>query len=500
MSQSPTIPAGVSLRELLADEVRGSSAADFRAASCTSDWRQVRPGDVFVAITDAEHDGHDGATAAADGGAAAVVCERPLPVFHIPQFVVSDSRAAYGRLCQALVGDPSRQMKVIGVTGTSGKTTVARLLTSIFRQAGAAAGTLDSFGYWDGWEDRPAQEAPLSPPLLARSLAEMAASGVRHAIIEVSSRELSQAALAGVRLDAVCMTQVGRDHLDWHGSVQNYRRAKRRIFEHLHTDGVAVLNADDPVCVDMLCDLDRPMLTFGLKKPAEISAEVVEQHVNEQTFVLTAGDESVGVRTEIVGDHHIYNCLAAATMGLAYGIELTTVARGLEAVDRLPGRMERIMGGQEFAVFVDAAQSPDTLRATLRAVRQVTSGRVICLFGAPGEQEIEQRQVMGRVVGSMADVAIVTSNAPRGEDPRLICLQVRSGFADVSRPQIVVDRTAAIAHALNLARPGDTVVIAGMGERTYGTDADSMPIGDAEIARQALRGTIATAGQHRLAA
>jgi UDP-N-acetylmuramoyl-L-alanyl-D-glutamate--2,6-diaminopimelate ligase len=500
VTQPHSTSAGVSLRELLANEVRGSLATDLRAASCTSDWRQVRPGDVSVAITDAEHDGHDGATTAAEFGAAAVVCERPLPVFNIPQFVVSDSRAAYGRLCQALMGDPSQQMKVIGVTGTNGKTTVARLLTAIFRQAGDVAGTLDSYGYWDGWEDRPALEGPLSAALLARSLAEMVATGVRHAVVEVSSRDLSQAALAGVRLDAVCMTQVGRDHLDWHGSLQNYRRAKQRIFEQLAAEGVAVLNADDPVCVEMLCELDRPMLTFGLKKPAEISAEIIEQHVNEQTFVLTAGDESVGVRTEIVGDHHVYNCLAAATMALAYGINLTTVARGLEAVDRLPGRMERVMCGQEFAVFVDAAQTPDTLRAALRAARQVTRGRVICVFGAPGEQELEQRPVIGRVVGSMADVAVVTSNAPRGEDPRMICLEVRSGFADASRPQIVVDRTAAIVHAFNLARADDTVVIAGMGERSLGTDADGMQFGDADIARKALRGTLSFASQQRLAA
>lgn len=495
----PSLNSGVSLRELLADVVRGPLAGDFRAVSCTSDWRQVRPGDVFVAITEAEDDGHDGAGTAAECGAAAVVCERPLPVFQIPQFIVSDSRAAYGRLCQALVGDPSQQLKVIGITGTSGKTTVARLLTAIFRQAGAAAGTLDSFGYWDGWEDRPAHEGAMSAPMLARSLAEMSATGVRHAVVEISSRELSQAALAGVRLDSVCMTQVGRGHLDWHGSVQNYRRAKRQIFEHLHADGVAVLNADDPVCVEMLCELDRPALTFGLKKPAEISAQVIEQYVNEQTFVLTAGDESVGVRTEIVGDHHVYNCLAAATMALAYGIELTTVARGLESVDRLPGRMERIMAGQEFAVFIDAAQTADSLRATLRVARKVTSGRVICVFGAAGEEERDERPVMGRVVGSMADVAVITSTTPRGEDPRMICLEVRSGFASANRPQIVVDRTTAIAHAMELARPGDSVVIAGMGAREHVVDADGLPLDDAEIARQALRGSL-VGTQQRLAA
>jgi UDP-N-acetylmuramoyl-L-alanyl-D-glutamate--2,6-diaminopimelate ligase len=493
------IPAGVSLRELLSDVAVGAPAPDVRAASCTSDWRQVRPGDVFIAVADAEEDGHDRAVAAADRGAAAVVCERQLPVFKIPQFVVADSRAAYGRLCQALVGHPTQQLKVIGVTGTSGKTTVARLLTSIFREARITSGTLDSFGFWDGWEDRPACDGPLSPPLLARSLAEMAASGATHAVAEVSSRELSHGVLAGATLDAVCFTHVGRDHLDWHGSLQNYRQAKRRIFDHLHDDGVAVLNADDPVCAEMLCDLNRPALTFGMKKPAEISAQIIEQHVNEQTFVLTAGDESVGVRTKIIGDHHVYNCLAAAAMALTYGVELTTVARGLEAVDRLPGRMERIVCGQEFAVFVDAAGSPDTLRACLRAARQAASGRVICVFGADGEREIEQRPTMGRVVGAMTDVAVITGNHSRGEDPRMICLQVRGGFADVARPQIVVDRATAIARAMELARAGDAVVIAGMGERGHRLSEDGL-LNDAEIVRQILRGTLANAGQHPLAA
>jgi UDP-N-acetylmuramoyl-L-alanyl-D-glutamate--2,6-diaminopimelate ligase len=497
----PSLPTlGVSLRELLSDEVGTVDVHDFRASSCTSDWRQIRRGDVFVAITNADDDGHYRATAAVQQGAAAVVCERQLPVFDVPQYVVSDSRAAYGRLCQALVGYPAQQMKVVGVTGTSGKTTVARLLTAILREAGAHTGTLDSFGYWDGWEDRPSMDRPLSPPVLARSLAAMNAAGTRHAVVEVSSRELSQSVLAGVALDAVCLTQVGRDHLDWHGSLQNYRQAKRRILEYLTGEGLAVLNADDPVCVEMLCNLHQPALTYGIRKPAEITAQFVERHVNEQTFIVSAGDESVGVRTEVVGEHHVYNCLAATAIALAYGVELTTIARGLETVDRLPGRMERIMCGQEFAVFVDAAHSSDTLRACLRAARAVTSGRVICIFGADENRQRDERQAMGRVVGAMTDLAVVTSNIPSGENSTPICLQVRSGFASLTRPQIVVDRTAAILHALDLARPGDTLVIAGMGERSYRTDADGVPINDAEIVRRALHGTLTNRVQHRLVA
>ena len=197
MEQLPSVRHGVSLRQLLASSVRGVRPPDIRATSCTSDWRKVRPGDVYVAITGAEDDGHDYATEAASRGAVAIICERQLPVFDVPQCVVADSRVVYGELCQALVGNPARQLKVIGVTGTHGKTTVARLLTAVFRAAGMSVGTLDSFGYWDGFEDKPPIDGPLTPPVLARSLAEMVVAGATHAVVEFSSLELAQQVLGG---------------------------------------------------------------------------------------------------------------------------------------------------------------------------------------------------------------------------------------------------------------------------------------------------------------
>jgi UDP-N-acetylmuramoyl-L-alanyl-D-glutamate--2,6-diaminopimelate ligase len=282
----------------------------------------VRKGDVFVALVEADRDGHEHAIEAAQRGAAAIICEHPVPVFDVPQCVVADSRASYGRLCQALVGDPSQQLKVIGVTGTHGKTTVARLLASIFRRVGSSFGALDSFGYTDGCGDHPAIESGLTAPVLARSLAEMVADGATHAVVELSSRALSAQVPAGVSLDSVCITQVGRKNLDWHGSLENYRRAKRRVFEYLRPDGFAIMNADDPVSMGMLGDLNFASLTYGLRERAEVFAEIIEQHINEQTFVITAGDESVCVRTPIIGDHHVANCLAATAVSLAYGINL----------------------------------------------------------------------------------------------------------------------------------------------------------------------------------
>jgi UDP-N-acetylmuramoyl-L-alanyl-D-glutamate--2,6-diaminopimelate ligase len=492
--------AGVSLRQLLGVGACSAGSPDVWAGSCTHDVRHVRPGDVFVALAGADDDGHDRAGEAAQRGAAAVVCERQVPVFDTPQFVVSDSRIAYGHLCQALVGHPSQQVKVIGVTGTSGKTTVVRLLASVLATAGHDVGTLDSLAVCDGLDRRPAAEAPLAPPLLARSLGRMASSGMSHAIVEISSRELGNQVLAGVTLDSACITQVGRDHLDWHGSLENYRRAKQRILDHLAPEGVAIFNADDAVCTRMLCDFHQPALTIGLREAAEITAEIIDRQINEQTFVVTAGDESVGVRTKMIGDHHVYNCLTAAALGLAHGVELTTVARGLEAVDGVPGRMERVSCGQDFAVLVDAAQSPDTLRHCLRAARAVTTGRLICVFGA-GQREQHEWPAMGRVAGAMADVAIVTSNHPHVEDPDAIAAEIRHGFVDPHKAQLISDRVEAIAWALGEARASDTVVVAGMGNRPYASAVDGRTeLGDRETVRQLLRGTLQRTAPRRMAA
>jgi UDP-N-acetylmuramoyl-L-alanyl-D-glutamate--2,6-diaminopimelate ligase len=483
----------------MADEAGSAYVPDIRATSCTTSWRQVQPGDVFVAVSDAESDGHEDAVDAARRGAAAVICERPLPVFDVPQVVVRDSRIAYGRLCQALVGNPSRELKVIGVTGTHGKTTVARLLSAIFRAAGRTIGTLDSFGYWDGEEDRPASSEALSAPVLARSLAQMNAAGASHAVVEFSSRELSQHVLAGVTLDAVCLTNVVRNHVHWHGSLKNYRNAKRRIFDYLHPDGVAVLNADDPASVEILSNLNHPALTFGLRLPGEISGQIIEQYINEQTFVLSAGDDSVAVRTAIVGDHHVYNCLAAASMALAYGIDLPAIARGLEAVEGLPGRMERVICGQDFAVLIDAADSPDALRVCLRAARRTTAGRLTCVFGA--NEDSDELTAIGRVIGAMADEAVITSGPTAIDGSHRACLEVRSGFADTRKAHVILDRAEAITWALSKASAGDTVVIAGMGDRPHTpSGAAGTLVGDSEIAKEILYGQRSMASRQHLAA
>lgn len=483
---------GVSLREILASELCVDAIHDVRAMSCTHDWRQVRRGDVLVALCDAETDGHDYAAEGVQRGAAAVICERQLPVFGVPQFIVGDSRSAYGRLCQALVGNPSQELKIVGITGTSGKSTVSRLLAAILREAGFQSGALDSFGYYDGWEDRPAETrrrgelSLMTPPVIARSLAQMVSGGVSHATLEIASRELSQGYLAGVGLDAVCLTNVGRDHLGWHASVENYRQAKRRIFEHLNDDGIAIFNADCPASMAILCDVSQPALTIGMRNPAEISAEIVEMQVNEQTFVITAGNESVGVRTSLIGDHHVYNCLTAAATCLAYGIDLMTIAKGLESVDQLPGRMELVRCGQEFTTLIDAARSPETLRVAMRAARQVTDGRLIVVFGESASRDDRSQPVLGRVLGAMADAVVATTESTGVCD---LDGKIVGGLGDPRKATIIPDRIDAIQWALDEARAGDTVLIAGMGEREYGFSEEvDAPLCDRTVAEAVLYG------------
>jgi UDP-N-acetylmuramoyl-L-alanyl-D-glutamate--2,6-diaminopimelate ligase len=293
---------------------------------------------------------------------------------------------------------------------------------------------------------------------------------------------------------------VSRKHLGWHGSLENYRTAKRRIFEYMDPDAVAVFNADDPTSVELLSNFNQPALTFGLRLPAEITAQVIEQRINEQTFVLSAGNDSVGVRSEIIGDHHVYNCLAAATMALAYGVKLPAIARGLERVARLPGRMERVMAGQEFAVLVDAADTADALRVCLRATRPATGGRLICVFGPHDDVDEAELSAMGRVIGAMADECVVTHGFPSYGSHRA-CMELRSGFADSRKARVIVDRTEAIALALNEARPGDTVMIAGMGDRRHTLSTmDEALMNDCEIARQILQEGFTEASHQRLAA
>ena len=482
----PELGRGIRLRALLPNaETLGTD--DLWVERCTCDSRRVRPGDLFVALAGSQCDGREFVAEAIDRGCAAVLCERPLADVALPQCIVPDARNAFGRLCQALAGDPSRQLRVVGITGTNGKTTTSCLVAGMLTEAGHHVGLLGTLGYLDGKVIHPSTLTTPPADELADYLARMVENDCTHAIVEVSSHALAQLRTAGVQFDAACITNVRRDHLDYHRSLAEYRKTKARLLGQLGPEGFAVVNADDPGAADCVRDFNGPVLTVGMHQAAEITATLVEQQLSEQTFLLTAGSETIPVRTRMIGAHHVSNCLVAAAVGLTYGIDLPTVVRGLESVGYVPGRLERIECGQPFGVFVDYAHAPDALAAMLSAVREVTDGRVICVFGAGGDRDRRKRPEMGAVVDRLADEIVITNDNPRWEDPQRIADDIWRGVTRRAHARTILDRGRAIRWALAEARPGDSVLIAGKGHEKYqilGTHR--IPFDDREIARQWL--------------
>lgn len=485
MSQSLPTEQPLSLASLLAG-AEFKRAADIHLASCSADSRTCRPGDVFVALGGTNTDGHEFIAEAITRGARAIVTERELAV-DVPQCVVADAREAYGQICQALAGQPSQALKVIGITGTNGKTTTAHLVASVLETAGARTGLLGTLGYHDSIESESAELTTPTAPALSVWLARMVAHGCSHAVMEVSSHALSQRRVAGVSFAQVCLTNLRRDHLDYHRDLAEYHHAKLSLFNDLAPRGTAVINADDPASMAASPMLPGRVLTIGIQRAADVTATVIERFKSEQTFVISAGNAAATVRTSMIGDHHIYNCLSAAALALAEGIDLPTIAHGLEAVVRVPGRMERIECGQPFGVFVDFAHTPDALAASLTALREVTVGRVLCVFGAGGNRDTEKRPLMGHTVETLADLAIVTSDNSRQEDPHRIAADIFSGFARPGEARWMPEREQAIHYALSLAGPDDTVLIAGRGHETHQIIGEArLPLDDREVARRYL--------------
>jgi UDP-N-acetylmuramoyl-L-alanyl-D-glutamate--2,6-diaminopimelate ligase len=275
--------------------------------------------------------------------------------------------------------------------------------------------------------------------------------------------------------------------LDYHQTLANYHHAKIGLINYLRPGGVAVINADDPDSVKQAPLLPGRVISVGMQSPADVSATLLERFKSEQTFLLTVGTVSVPVRTAMIGDHHIYNCLMATALGLAEGIELNTIVRGLESVTRVSGRLERIECGQPFGVYVDYAHTPDALRVSLETLRQVTPGRIICVFGAGGNRDTAKRPLMGRAVEQLADVAVVTTDNPRFEEPKSIGAQIISGFTCGGDARWIADRTEAIHYALWLAGPDDCVLVAGRGHEPFQQIGHQrVALDDADVVRRYL--------------
>lgn len=411
--------------------------------------------------------------------------------------LLGGSRKTSSRV-RRLLADRSRRIKIVGVTGLDGTTTTSCLIASILTAANRKIGILGTLGCFDGRQVAHVPHAASRPTVLANWLERAISHGCTHAIIEVSPRSLREGWIDGLALDVACMVHSPVNVPFLRRSAQNQASSITNLLQHLVPEGLAVVSADDPIALERSSHHDGPVLTVGIQAEAEINATLVEQFSSEQTILLSAGVEAQPVRTRMIGLRHAYHCLTAAAVGLAYGIDLPTVVRGLEAIDYVPGHLERIECGQPFGVFVDHAQTPRAICASLATLREVIGGRLFCIFSAEGRRSPREdrpearsrhatrRRRLGGAVEQLADLAVLTDGDPRDEDPQNIIEDILAGLKRPAEAEVIPDRAEAIAWVLSQAKPGDGVLIAGVRHRTkQGSDGRSL-VDDRQVARQWL--------------
>jgi len=478
-----------------ATTVDGTVVPPVQITSLTDDSRRVARASCFVAVPGSVSDGARFIDAALAAGAAAVVVGPGVSAAGAAAVVrVTDPREALAKLAAAyygLRGGDVTPPKLIGVTGTNGKTTVTWLLRAILQAAGQKAALLGTVEY-DLVGAR--CSAPLTTPgamALCRHLAAARDAGASHAVFEVSSHALDQRRCDGLTFAAGVFTNVTGDHLDYHKTMGAYSSAKRRLFEMLPHDAVAAINADDPLGASFVGASTAPVVTFGIdEKSADVQADIVQMDRRGTRLVVHSRKNRYELRTSLVGKHNVSNLLAAAATAEALGVASHAIRDGLEHVSGVPGRLQRVESdGSPFSVLVDYAHTDDALRNVLRAMRPLTTGRLICVFGCGGDRDRTKRPRMAAAVGELADAAFVTSDNPRTEDANEIIRQILPGFAGRHRCRVAVnaDRRAAIFAAVAEARPGDTILIAGKGHETYQLVGDRvLPFDDVSVARAAL--------------
>lgn len=479
--------------------VRGSAATlELPLHRVTRDSRDVSSGDVFVAVR-GQLDGADHAADAVARGAAVVVAASPDRELGVPWLEVDDDRGALAELAAAASGHPSQRLAVVGVTGTNGKTTTVELLDAILRAAGRACGVVGTRGArWSGGPEEglpPGRTTPEAPDL-QRLLRRMADDGCGAAAIEISSHALDLQRVRGTRFAAVGFTNLTQDHLDWHRTIEAYFASKRRLFEEIAPTAPAALGADCPRCGELErglreADPHRRVVTAGFAQGATVRIECFESDLEGARFRLVGLGLDHDVRMPRPGRHDAANAALAAALARMLEVPSDAIVAGLRRAPVVAGRLERVPSGAgEPTVFVDYAHAPGALDAVLAALREAADGRgrLVCVFGCGGDRDKEKRPLMGEVVGRRADVAVLTSDNPRSEDPEQIVREVLAGLEGAAAEvHVEVDRRRAIRRALELAGPDDVVVVAGKGhEREQEIAGRKLPFDDREVVAEEL--------------
>jgi len=486
------------MKLLLVSSIRGEKHTPISGIQIDS--RKVQPGDLFICLIGHRFDGHDYVSEAEKNGASALVVEREVDST-LPQLIVKDSRYAMAMISCAYYQHPSRHMKVIGVTGTNGKTTITYLLDRILRDQHRQTGLMGTIRVKIGDRMYESSNTTLEALELQENLRKMCDAGAEYCVMEVSSHALELGRVRGTRFRTAVFTNLTQDHLDYHQTMEHYKLAKGLLFarmgntfsEQLDKLQYAVLNADDEASDEFAKLTNAQVITYGIRNAADVRGTDVRITQEGTAFRLLTFAGDISIRLRMFGMFSVYNALAATATALIENIPLIDIKRSLERVPGVEGRFEPVQAGQRFLVLVDYAHTPDSLENVLKTIREFALGKVITVFGCGGDRDRTKRPIMGQIAAMYSDYVYVTSDNPRSEDPERIVHDIERGIkkmvaSDSIRYEVVIDRREAIHRAVAQAAEKDVVLIAGKGHETYQEiQGVRQPFDDREIAREALR-------------
>lgn len=475
-----------------------SGTDDLVITSVTHDSRQVIPGCLFICLSGAKVDGHDYIEQAQAAGAVAVLVERDSTVSGLTVIKVTDTRTAMQQITPFFYDYPAQKLRLIGVTGTNGKTTTTYIIKSILMHAGYKVGVIGTIQTIIGDKILPVKNTTPDVIELQSLLADMVAAGMDYAVMEVSSHALALGRVAGCEFDVGVFTNMTQDHLDFHHTFENYLTAKMELFHMLSLPGAkkpgkaAVINIDDPAGQTILDNTQCRTLTYAIKEPADLTAEHIQVTAKGASFVVQGSFGSLALQLKITGVFNVYNVLGAIGAAVAEGVDLNTIALALQEFESVTGRFELVTAGQDFSVIVDYAHTPDGLENILKTAKEFAQQRIIVVFGCGGDRDRTKRPIMGKLAAQYGDIVIATSDNPRTEDPNTILAEIEIGITAALRREQhyekISDRRQAICRAIQLAAKDDVVIIAGKGHETYQILKDrTIAFDDREIARDCIR-------------
>ena len=465
-------------------------SADPDIRRITNDSRSVASGDMFVAFRGYVANGYDFINGAVSKGAGVIIAEKDFEApDNVMKIVVKDTRSALPVIADNFYGHPSQKLKVIGVTGTNGKTTITYIIESILKKAGEEPGVIGTISYRINGKTSRAKNTTPGPLELQSMLSDMVRSSAHYAVMEVSSHALDQRRVECVFFDVAIFTNITPEHLDYHKTEKEYFNAKAKIFAHLKTVGCAILNNDDYKVAALKDSIKNKIITFGIKEKSDVSARNIRLSLDSSEFDAVTPRGFFKVSTSLIGKHNVSNILAAVAAGEALGIDLKTIKAGIEAMTHVPGRFESIECGQTFKIFVDFAHTEDALYKILSLLREVSKSKIITVFGCGGDRDRAKRPLMGKVACKLSDHVIITSDNPRFEESGNIIDEIVKGIKGTfSNYEIEADRQKAIEKALSKAGVNSIVVIAGKGHENYQIIKDKvMPFDDRDVVRKILK-------------